>query len=779
MTYSPLNLPAGGDGTYSIPFPYLESSHVRVAKDGETVPFSEGNYVVNNDSTLAWSGGSFQSLTISRVTPYQELYSRFSDGRPTTAEELNTAHRWLLFLSQEIIARLMALASSPDHRNEQADWGEADTESHSFIRNKQIVDNLISQLRQDIMAADAKATATTGLLVQARTLAGIQEALNANAQGTGNTVAHELFGWLRDNYDLALPLPPRGPAVKHVWAGQGEDTFWEEAQFVPTPAESGLVLTSTGTGNTDYRWQEATAGAQTQTINEMIANPSADLRVYNADTLAPVIASRDDLDGDYILVLGILDQLKLTANRLIDAARIVISVTNAQGVRTIVHQESWTLIQDRRVIDFNISSAEETGAGGRIQRTDGRNVYRFVARFMDNLGQTITEIIHHAPLWLEDEIRPPLTGTSSSLFGPVSAIVKAGNNITITRDQATSTLTFSSSGGGGGSLPNLPENNIYVGDPSGTPIATPLAGFFSTTPPIPVSEFPASGSSLMTARGDHIHSIALGDGLEWADGKLTVPSTGDGDPQGMLVASTTFMVDAESVTPNAWVINTDSAAGATTGTNRLSLRISRPSEGARDHTSRAGYLFQLRANLGGSSETVVSEAFYLYGHLGITLGLYAFLGGGLQNGSMSFVVSYGRAGGFVDIAFPPAATVGTPWTNLVTDDTQNYSLSVYEFDIQGRQGPKGEPGESAEFGDRARAVGATAEAGDATQVSRTDHRHDLPLQSSLSFNAAGELGVDTSVVGTNLGFQRVVSTTQTDYDALTTKESDVIYLVEA
>ena len=146
---------------------------------------------------------------------------------------------------------------------------------------------------------------------------------------------------------------------------------------------------------------------------------------------------------------------------------------------------------------------------------------------------------------------------------------------------------------------------------------------------------------------------------------------------------------------------------------------------------------------------------------------------------MSFVVSYAREGGFVDIAFPPSATVGTPWTNLVTDDTQNYSLSVYEFDIQGRQGPKGEPGESAEFGDRARAVGATAEAGDATQVSRTDHRHNLPLQSSLSFNAAGELGVDTSVVGTNLGFQRVVSTTQTDYDALTTKESDVIYLVEA
>ena len=178
----------------------------------------------------------------------------------------------------------------------------------------------------------------------------------------------------------------------------------------PTPGDEGKVLTVTGPNS--YGWSDIDVPASTQTINEMIANPTEDLRVYNADTLAPVIETRDDLDGDYIMVLGILSRLNLTtdANRLVDAAKIQFSVVNASNVRTAVHVEDWTLIQDDRVIRFNISDEEEQGAGGRIQRTDGRNVYRFVCTFLDSDDRPISEIIHHAPLWLEDEIIPPATG---------------------------------------------------------------------------------------------------------------------------------------------------------------------------------------------------------------------------------------------------------------------------------------------------------------------------------------------------------------------------------
>ena len=252
MTYAPITFQDDGNRTYQIPFPYLAADHVRVSVNGMA---ATADQFTIDGNTLDWTGGGFESLTLSRRTPSAELYVMFSDGRPTTAEEKNRQSTWLLYICQELIYHLMALVNSPEHRNEQADWGETDPESHSFIRGKEIVEGIFTQLRQEIAGADAKATATTSLLVQARTLAGIQGALSANAQGTGNTVAHELIRWLRTNYDLALPLPPRGTMVKHVWAGQGEDTFWEQAQFVPTPAESGLVLTSTGTGNTDYRWQ--------------------------------------------------------------------------------------------------------------------------------------------------------------------------------------------------------------------------------------------------------------------------------------------------------------------------------------------------------------------------------------------------------------------------------------------------------------------------------------------------------------------------------------------
>ena len=52
----------------------------------------------------------------------------------------------------------------------------------------------------------------------------------------------------------------------------------------------------------------------TQTFNEMIAEPSADARVYDASNLAEATATRDTIDGDYHLVLREISNLNLSRN---------------------------------------------------------------------------------------------------------------------------------------------------------------------------------------------------------------------------------------------------------------------------------------------------------------------------------------------------------------------------------------------------------------------------------------------------------------------------------
>ena len=198
--------------------------------------------------------------------------------------------------------------------------------------------------------------------------------------------------YFETTFDIQFITPPRTSETR-VLGGIGEDLFWTAYDPVPTPSRAGLVLSSTGQNAGSFTWT-VPAATGTQTINEMISDPTADARIYNALTMAPAISARSELDGDYVLVLGNLNTLDLTTtiNQIFDAQQIRISITDSSNGRTIVHQESWQRIQERRIIPFNVSIAEESGAAGRFQREAGRTLYKFAITFLDGPGSPISEI---------------------------------------------------------------------------------------------------------------------------------------------------------------------------------------------------------------------------------------------------------------------------------------------------------------------------------------------------------------------------------------------------
>lgn len=83
--------------TFSVTFPYLDRTHVRVYVDGAPTPFTW-----DNDGTirLASAPASGSVVTIQRQTPLQLLID-FTDGSNLTADELDLAYRHNLYAAQE------------------------------------------------------------------------------------------------------------------------------------------------------------------------------------------------------------------------------------------------------------------------------------------------------------------------------------------------------------------------------------------------------------------------------------------------------------------------------------------------------------------------------------------------------------------------------------------------------------------------------------------------------------------------------------------------------
>ena len=148
----------------------------------------------------------------------------------------------------------------------------------------------------------------------------------------------------------------------------------------------------------------------TQTFNEMIADPSADARVYDASNLAEATATRDTIDGDYYMVLREIGNLNLS--RAVDIDSVRIYAVGSDLSTTELHREAWTLLQDRRTINFNISDAEKTGAAGKIQRADGRDFYHIRVSFFVGNAEADSKT---ATLWIvgTDRLKAPASSETA------------------------------------------------------------------------------------------------------------------------------------------------------------------------------------------------------------------------------------------------------------------------------------------------------------------------------------------------------------------------------
>ena len=587
--------------------------------------------------------------------------------------------------------------------------------------------------------------------------------LNHVELNQANPNGRRLIDYFRSTYDLVLPLPPRGAGNLEVFLGQGQDTFWQEFFPLPKPSASGLVLTSSAPNQ--VRWDEAPSQG-TQTANEMIVNPTADSRIYNAATLASAIATRADLDGSYLLILGNLNDLDLTANRLLDAIKLRIAIVDSSNGRTIIHEEQWTRVQDRRLIPFDISTAEESGAANRFQRENGRTLYKFTVTFLDASDNPITELTHHAPLWIEDGVLPISAGLENGAFTYRLIGSNLTNNsiFTVLDNENTLYIEATITGGLGKStkiIKTLDNGTFqdYVIEEQNQNVAgfrlSRTGNNITVTNLSRIDSLKVENVSCRGVKGDKGDPgpVSTTPGPKGDPGPAsTVPGPqgppgkdgNTGDPQGLRIASTTFTIDQDAtITAEDWVLTPDSSGNLIEGT-RLSLRTHRPTSGTRDHTARIGYMFKITRSTGGGN-VVDSSAIYLYGDSDkLELGLNAQIVSTLAHGSVDLSLSYGRTGSFVDITLANG-TVSNEWS--VTTFEQSYSLDVYELNVQGipgEKGEKGDPGSQPPLGDRARSVGATSDNGDATTAARADHKHDLKITSDFEFSSDDILGLSDS-----------------------------------
>ena len=104
-----------------------------------------------------------------------------------------------------------------------------------------------------------------------------------------------------------------------------------------------------------------------QDLNSFIAEPTKEVRIYSLPNYTETIPARADLDGNYLVVLRDTGSIGY-GNRGVDVDSVRVYIQGSDLSTTEIHREAWTLLRDRRTIQVNISTAEESGAAGKIQR---------------------------------------------------------------------------------------------------------------------------------------------------------------------------------------------------------------------------------------------------------------------------------------------------------------------------------------------------------------------------------------------------------------------------
>ena len=353
------------------------------------------------------------------------------------------------------------------------------------------------------------------------------------------------------------------------------------------------------------------------------------------------------------------------------------------------------------------------GPQGPIFRPTIQNLYIPIKEIF-KAGDQIVLARNEAKRTITINATPPEGGTGNFVFttlSPASGSPTTQQTFNVTADQNIFSilLTTSNAGAGSGTYPRfwirrselLSSNKRYVSDthnPTATDDKTIAIDVNIVSSILTVAVVAPAGRTTVTI--SEVSSVKVERGPKGDPGD---PSTVPGPPgpqglqgiqtpgmaQGVEIARCVVTVaESQSVTKSDWTLTRDSIGNAFSGT-RLSLRNSSPTQASRNLMGRVGYLFRLRATIGGN-ETTVSEGMLLYGQPEkITFGLLASLPQGtVRSGALDLNVSYGREGFFIDVDFAATAIIDSIWQST-PNLRESYTVSVHELLVTG---PKGDPG---------------------------------------------------------------------------------------
>lgn len=124
-----------------------------------------------------------------------------------------------------------------------------------------------------------------------------------------------------------------------------------------------------------------------QTYQDFMTTPKTDMRIYTSDYLE-TITTFNAFAGDYFLALRELGSLPSAVE---SATSVQVLVADSDDLLRSLHSEAWTRVQDKRVVPFNITSAEENffrNAHRRDTET-GRLYWLIEAQFFNQGGNRL------------------------------------------------------------------------------------------------------------------------------------------------------------------------------------------------------------------------------------------------------------------------------------------------------------------------------------------------------------------------------------------------------
>lgn len=231
---------AGGDSEFSIPFEYLEQSHISVTLNA-VAQVNGTDYTINEStSKVVFSGGTTAGhpVVIARETPIatDDLAVSFSDGSGLNATDLNASTKQNIFAIQEqddeITDSIAIVATAMLGANNLSDVDSASTSRTNL--------DVYSKAETDDIFADA-----TGALLQSNNLSDVSDAATSRTNLGLGTIATQ------DSDDISIT----GGSISGITdlaiadGGTGAGTATEAFDNLAPTTTKGDIIISNGSDN--------------------------------------------------------------------------------------------------------------------------------------------------------------------------------------------------------------------------------------------------------------------------------------------------------------------------------------------------------------------------------------------------------------------------------------------------------------------------------------------------------------------------------------------------